>query len=172
VYAQEGFRDTWGFKRYASAVSRSISIESIEKTGPIAESDWPRILELDRRAFGGDRAIVLRDLARRLPRAAYVAESDEKLRGFVLGRDGREASQIGPLVASDGGVARVLLAHALASMSGPVYVDIVDRDPGLGAWLESLGFALQRPFTRMVRGAARAPGDESLVFCPAGPELG
>jgi len=40
------------------------------------------------------------------------------------------------------------------------------------AWAQTKGFAFQRPFTRMVHGAGPAPGDESLVYCPAGPELG
>jgi hypothetical protein len=47
-----------------------------------------------------------------------------------------------------------------------VYVDLVDREAPLP------GFLLQRPFTRMVLGAERAPGNASLVYCPAGPELG
>ncbi|MGH8709424.1 MAG: hypothetical protein ACREVD_15370, partial [Burkholderiales bacterium] len=54
----------------------------------------------------------------------------------------------------------------------PLYLDIVDREPSLIAWLESLGCAFQRPFTRMVRGAPRAPGEAGLIYCPAGPELG
>jgi hypothetical protein len=38
--------------------------------------------------------------------------------------------------------------------------------------LEAHAFAFQRPFTRMVRGARPAPGDEKLTFLVAGPELG
>ena len=53
------------------------------------------------------------------------------------------------------------------------YVDIADHAAPLQAWALAQGFAVQRPFTRMVHGAgASAPGDAALVFCPAGPELG
>ncbi|MEW6688913.1 MAG: GNAT family N-acetyltransferase [Pseudomonadota bacterium] len=169
VYAREGFRDTWGFKRFS--LSQAFSLEGTNAR-PVLASDWPRILELDRQAFGASRESVLRDLASRLPHAAHVAESGGKLAGFVLGRDGREARQIGPLVARDGETAKDLFAAALARTEPPVYADMLDRDPVLSAWIESLGFAFQRPFTRMVHGAARAPGDAGLVFCPAGPELG
>jgi GNAT superfamily N-acetyltransferase len=165
VYRQEGFRDTWGFKRFS--LSKSFSIQG--KARAITESDWPRILELDRRAFGADREIVLRNLARRLPQAALVSES-----GFVLGREGREATQIGPLVARNESGAADLLAAALASVRPPVYLDLLDSRPEITSRLEKAGFEFQRPFTRMVHtpGEALAPGEAGLVYCPAGPELG
>jgi ribosomal protein S18 acetylase RimI-like enzyme len=172
VYAQEGFRDTWGFRRFSLSGKAKLEVQACIQVRPLHEEDWPSILKLDARAFGASRERLLRALALRLPQAALVAETGGRLSGFVLGRDGREACQIGPLVAVNAEAARRLLARALSSIEGPAYVDVVDREPPLVAWIESLGFAFQRPFTRMVRGAPRAPGDETLVFCPAGPELG
>ena len=163
VYRQEGFKDTWGFKRFSLA--REFSGQG--KAKPLSESDWPWILELDREAFGADREVVLRNLARRLPQAALVSES-----GFVLGREGREATQIGPLVARDERGARELLAAALRNVKAPVYLDLLDARQETRMWLEGYGFAIQRPFTRMVHGSEPAPGDAALVCCPAGPELG
>ena len=168
VYRREGFKDTWGFRRFSlSAPLREDSQEkNIRKIDP---DDWPQILELDLRAFGADREVVLRNLARRLPRAALVNDG-----GFVLAREGREATQIGPLVARDQRSARDLLAAALRQINSPVYLDLLDARQETRMWLEERGFALQRPFTRMVhaQGRAVAPGDSSLVHCPAGPELG
>jgi ribosomal protein S18 acetylase RimI-like enzyme len=171
VYVQEGFRDTWGFRRLhltetIAALGRPAGVR------PLRESDWPQLLALDARAFGASRERLLRSLAVRLPRAALVAEENGRLAGFLLARDGREARQLGPLVARSSEAARVLLAEALANALPPIYLDVVDREPGITAWLESLGFEFQRPFTRMVLGASQAPGEAGLVFCPAGPELG
>lgn len=171
VYVQEGFVDTWGFRRFElrralAAPERPTGVRALR------ESDWPRLLELDARAFGASREPLLRALAARLAQAALVCDGSAGLQGFLLGREGREALQLGPLVARDAGTARALLAAALTAVWPPLYLDLVDREPGLGAWLESLGFAFQRPFTRMVRCAPRAPGEAGLVFCPAGPELG
>ena len=163
VYRLEGFRDTWGFKRYALNDGYPAS----DASGPIAERDWAQVLKLDRAAFGASREPLLRDLARRLPQAAHVCEG-----GYVLGREGREALQIGPLVARDEQSAIALLAAALRAVQPPLYVDVVDHAPNVRAWLEARGFFFQRPFTRMVRGGQRAPGDEKLVFLVAGPELG
>jgi GNAT superfamily N-acetyltransferase len=164
VYRLEGFRDTWGFKRYT--LEKGVGTLLPEK-GPDPFSRWEDILRLDREAFGASRERVLRDLARRLPQAALASE-----RGYVLGREGREALQIGPLVANDEQSAIALLGAALRAVQPPLYVDVVDHAPGVRAWLEARGFVFQRPFTRMVRGAQRAPGDEKLVFLVAGPELG
>lgn len=104
-----------------------------------------------------------------MPRAALVSDD-----GFVLAREGREATQIGPLVARGERGARELLAAALCQVNSPVYLDLLDSREETRMWLEERGFAFQRPFTRMVHtnGRAAAPGDASLVHCPAGPELG
>lgn len=160
VYRRAGFRDAWGFKRYVLSSSRTLERDD---TRPPRDSDWRWILELDRSAFGGSREPVLRALARRLPAAALVIEGQ----GFVFGRNGREARQVGPVVARSREVAGMLLRAALARQSGPVYVDVADH-----AAIERAGLSEQRPYVRMVHGAAPAPGDAGKVFLVAGPELG
>lgn len=175
VYLLEGFRDSWGFKRFALGALAGPT-EDCARVRPIIGSDWTQILRLDLRAFGASREVLLRNLAARLPPAALVAERDGSVQGFVLGRDGREANQIGPLVALDESVAVMLLAAAASRLATPAYVDIADHAAALQSGAQALGFEFQRPFTRMVRGTgaapAHAPGDASLVVCPAGPELG
>ena len=174
VYRQEGFRDTWGFRRLAlgGAWRGSAATPDGVRVRALRAGDWPGIVALDSVAFGASRERLLRALAGRLPEAALVAERDGELAAFLLGRDGYEARQLGPLVARDSGSAQSLLAGALALVEPPIYLDLVDRETELLAWLERGGFAFQRPFTRMVGGDAGAPGDASLVVCPAGPELG
>lgn len=158
VYRQEGFRDTWGFKRYAM----SNRLEARSAMRPLREEDWRWVLALDAQAFGASREMLLRSLAQRLPEAALVVEG----RGFILGREGREARQIGPLIAADREAAMSLLCAGLAAVQPPVYLDLVERLPA------PPGSVFQRPFTRMVHGSQPAPGNEKLVFLVAGPELG
>jgi hypothetical protein len=128
---------------------------------------WEELLRLDREGFGASREPLLRNLATRLPRVAVFTRD-----GFVLGREGREALQVGPLVARDEDTAIRLLSEALRAIAPPLYLDVVDHAPRLQEWLMKRGFEFQRPFTRMVHGGARAPGDERLVYLVAGPELG
>lgn len=186
VYVQEGFVDSWGFRRYRrdpafptptriertpNRASRGTAAASFTVRA-VDEKDWPAIAALDLPAFGADRTPLLRRLAQRLPHAAHVAELDGAIVGFVLGRDGREAAHVGPLVAADAAAAYALLDAALAPLGGPVYVDATDAQPQLLAAIAEHGFVLQRPFTRMLCALDRAPGDASKVFLVAGPELG
>jgi hypothetical protein len=175
VYVQEGLRDTWGFQRYSLHESRPVSGRQEvpgTKLRALAERDWPQILALDLPAFGASREPLLRALAARLPGAALVVQRGDSICGFLLGRDGREARQLGPLVAQDLPAAQALLSHALALAPAPIYIDIVDRHASLRNWALMQGFAVQRPFTRMVCGAERAPGNNETAMLVAGPELG
>ena len=175
VYVQEGLRDTWGFQRYSLPNARPLSgwqdVSGLNLR-PLVEADWAQILALDLPAFGASRAALLRSLAARLPEAALVAERAGKICGYLLGRDGREARQLGPLIAADVPAAQALLGYAIARVPAPLYIDIVDRHASLRNWALKQGFSVQRPFTRMVHGAEHAPGDNETVMLVAGPELG
>ena len=176
VYQSQGFRDCWGFARYRREARANASVPPPRPPGPatrpLRDSDWPAIAGLDRPAFGADRQPLLRALAARLPAAARVVEQNGHLRGFVFGRDGREASQIGPLLADDMATAQSLIGDTLGAIEGPLFVDLLDRCAALAPWLQQQEFIFQRPFTRMVHGASVAPGDNRTIVLVAGPELG
>jgi hypothetical protein len=189
VYLQEGFHDTWGFARWqcpqvdarpwADVDAPPISLRPMPAQGlgglPVALAG--DLLSLDSHAFGADRRHLIAALIKRSPRTGFIAfeNSGDRLTatGYVLTRPGRQATQVGPLVARDAMSARALLARALGAISGPTFIDIPDQQADLRALIEAAGFTVQRPFTRMVFGADRdAPGDAHLVWAVAGPELG
>lgn len=173
VYRRLGFRDAWGFRRlvltragFAAGPPLGVVLR------PIAADDWPAIAALDRPAFGADRAVVLRHLAGRLPAAAWLAERRGHVVGYVFGRDGRRAAQIGPLVAGDAAIAAALLARAAQGLPPPIYLDVPDAQTDLRRRLDAFGAAVERPLTRMVHERDTAFGDATRVFAVAGPELG
>jgi GNAT superfamily N-acetyltransferase len=172
VYIRQGFEPAWGFRRYRrAAVSLDPEAAAAPRSRCIGETDWPALLAFDAAAFGADRSPVLRALAARLPAAARLVEHEGRIAGFILGRDGRDACQLGPLVARDAGTAQLLIDDVLERLAGPVQVDLADRHLALLEGLVARGFLLQRPFTRMAKGAP-APGDPAQVVLVAGPELG
>jgi GNAT superfamily N-acetyltransferase len=172
VYIQEGFEPAWGFRRYRrAAVSLDPEAAAAPRSRRIEAADWPALLAFDAPAFGADRSQVLRALAGRMPAAARLCEEDGRITGFILGRDGLDACQLGPLVARDAATAQLLIDDVLDRVAGPVQVDLADRHLVLLAGLVARGFLLQRPFTRMAKGAA-APGDPAPGGLVAGPELG
>jgi predicted N-acetyltransferase YhbS len=167
VYRQEGFHDTWGFKRYS--LRKPAPVIATPSVRPMRAEDWEAVRSMDRAAFGADRGKLLRNLAQRQPGAALVHEAGGRVDGFVLGREGRESMQLGPLICSSAEGARALLDAGLARVQPPLYVDLADHAPTL---LDGKGFEFQRPFTRMVYGAGLAPGRAAAVYLVAGPELG
>ena len=175
VYARLGFADCWGMTRLAStrAGAEGAPIDAGDaRVRRLAPDDWPAVLAFDRAAFGADRGEVLRDLARRVPQAALAAERDGQICGAAFARDGRLATQLGPVTAMDDAIARALLGAALVQRAGPVFIDLADRHATIAAWLRERGFAAQRPLTRMAHGRDRAFDDPQRLYAVAGPELG
>jgi len=132
-------------------------------------ADLDAIAALDRAAFGFERRAVLARLLERAPGRAALALRGGEPCGFLLARDGREALQLGPLVATD---PRAPAALVGAQAPGEAIVDVLDRHQDFGGWLAASGFAPQRRFTRMLYRRDELPGDARLALAIAGPELG
>jgi predicted N-acetyltransferase YhbS len=170
VYEPLGFRAIYPLDRRAATIlSRDAPAPGIVRR--LEAADIAAVTRYDAAAFGADRAHVLRHLVQRAPGLAFVAEENGTLRGFVLGRDGREATQIGPLMADNAAVAIELVDAALARVSGRVYIDSLDRHRELNAHLAMRGFDVQRGFTRMLLDRSTSFDDPSRTFAIAGPEL-
>jgi GNAT superfamily N-acetyltransferase len=175
VYRQLGFADTWGFQRLTSQARTSAAstpLPAAVTIAPIDDRTWPALCAYDAGAFGADRSALLVRLRGRLPAAELVARRGDRIVGFLLGRDGRTSSQLGPLVAEDEAIARALLAPAAAAVAGPIYVDFADSHTTVREWLHAIGFTVQRPYTRMVFGRREGFDDPARTFAVAGPELG
>ena len=174
VYLRMGFTDAWWLERLIRPVT------SAKKSDPVAvvavrairKNDWPGLLAYDRAVFGADRAPWLRALAKRWPAAAKIATARGAVVGYSLGRDGRLASQIGPVMADTPFIAQALLCEVLRAVSGAVCIDLPKSQIGLRAWLMMQGFALGRPFSRMIRGANDTFDDHERLIASAGPEIG
>jgi len=175
VYRRLGFADCWSMTRLAATragADGAAADGGDVRVRRLAPGDWPGVAAFDRVAFGADRGEILRDLARRVPQAALAAERAGQICGASFARDGRLATQLGPVTATDDAVARALLGAALAQLSGPVFIDLADRHATIAAWLRERGFAAQRPLTRMAHGRERAFDDPQRLYAVAGPELG
>ena len=134
--------------------------------------DLARIADYDAARSGFARAPVLGDLLARAPSLAHVAErGDGGVAGFVLGRDGYRATQVGPIIADDQAIGAALLSRALSGTAGGVIIDVPDHQHHIVGWLRAEGASASRAYTRMLHGAAPAIEDGSHVFACAGPEL-
>jgi predicted N-acetyltransferase YhbS len=175
VYARLGFADAYGLARLERAPSpqrRAVETAPGQRVRPLVDRDLPGVLAWDREVFGADRSRLLRRELASAPQDALVLERRGELAGYSLGRPGHRAEQIGPVVGRDRAAARAVVTALVASRPDRrVYLDAPDR----AEWrsdLQQLGFAEQRPFTRMFRGDAGPPGQREPVFAIVGPEFG
>jgi hypothetical protein len=101
-----------------------------------------------------------------------VATVDGRIRAYLFGRGGYVRDHIGPLVADSRESAQVLLHGCLAAHPGRTFfADAPEREDGWSGVLRDLGFAIERPFLRMYRGAP-PPGTRDGVYAVTGPEFG
>jgi GNAT superfamily N-acetyltransferase len=175
IYQAMGFEDCWGYHRLAgqgTQRSATVAPDAAARVRPIADADWSALSAYDAAAFGADRSALLQRLRGRLPAAELIAERNGRIAGFMLGRNGRSASQVGPLIAEDDDTAHLLLARALSAIEGPVYLDFADTKIEIRAWLTQCGFVAQRPLTRMLYRRSIGFDDTSRTFAVVGPEFG
>lgn len=165
LYERLDFKGGPRLRRMTGAGGGMAGLDGLRAATP-GDAGW--ITALDQEVFGGARGFVLRDLMARAGAVAIVSEGED---GFVLSRAGRNATQIGPVVAADQRMAERLLLAALAMIKGPVFVDAL-AGQGLDTVLETLGFEEQRPFLRMARGDGMNMAIPARYFAAAGPELG
>jgi GNAT superfamily N-acetyltransferase len=134
--------------------------------------DLPQVAILDDEVFGFNRLELLQNFHERYPHAAWVHQTaDGKLTGFITARDGRDATQVGPLVATNRDDARRLLMCALSVINGPVIIDVPATDQKWLKELAALGFVPKRSFNRMTRGEVVLATNWSRYFAISGPDF-
>jgi GNAT superfamily N-acetyltransferase len=172
IYLPLGFRDVYSLSRWHVPLGarQPLPPPAGIAIGPATAEDLERICRCDASRTGLARAPVLSNLFARTQGLARIARRGDEAVGFCLARDGRFATQLGPVVAEDEPTGLALLSHALAASVEPVIADIPDRHTQLRRWLAEQGAFAPRSFVRMLRGDARLD-DGAHTFALAGPEL-
>jgi GNAT superfamily N-acetyltransferase len=172
VYLRYGFQDAYSLRRWRLdgrperwAPPAALSIVPID---PPAVDE---VVRYDCPHSGLERGHVLAHLLQRKPRLAFAARRGDGLAGYVLARDGRLATQIGPVVGDGAETAVALIATAMHAGAPPYMLDVPDAHAQVTGWLERQGATAPRAFTRMLRGKYPPVESERYVFALAGPEL-
>jgi creatinine amidohydrolase/Fe(II)-dependent formamide hydrolase-like protein/GNAT superfamily N-acetyltransferase len=174
LYDTLGFHDEYRLARLECAAVPTIEIAANTTIRPATAADLEAIAALDEPVFGADRGFLLAHLLHESPAFAWVATAaDGAVTGYCLGRPGSRFAQVGPVVAGDATTAIALASRALSAVTGqPAILDVPDAQSDFRDWLATLGFRVQRPFIRMMRGDVVSIGDPRRQFAIAGPELG
>ncbi len=174
VYSQLGFQDVYRLERLWAETIEELADgpETPVVITPMTEAEIDEVAAYDATTFGADRAPLLRHLHARAPGCAHVARAGQWLAGFVLGRDGRQVTQIAPVTAEDEDIAIALTRRAIEGLDGGAVIDAGEHHEAFTGWLRRSGFAFQRPYIRMLRGRSEPVDQKDYVFAVAGPELG
>jgi hypothetical protein len=119
IYLTLGFKDFYPLSRWQADVPGGNMHEGVRF---MVQSDLNTVAKFDQSVAGADRRVLLKHLWDRSPERALVLEKNGELKGFVLARDGRLATQIGPLSARSQDEALILLDSVL-SQGGPTFLD-------------------------------------------------
>jgi GNAT superfamily N-acetyltransferase len=174
IYLKLGFHDLYKISRWQLEAAKDVVAPPAGVTmRPFTIADLPKLPSYDRPLSGMERPTLLAHLATRQPGLAWVAESPSgKLAGFALGREGRNANSIGPVIADSEAVALALISKATMAAKGPFIIDIPEAHGVVRGWLEKQGAVTPRAYMRMTLGTAKKLDDPAHVFALAGPELG
>lgn len=177
VYLPLGFRDEFEVTRFEGRApeltpgSATASAEGFIK--PMERSDMIRVAELDAQGFGARRGGVLASLSGRDPGLCFVARKAGDISGYLIAREGREAIQMGPVVASTSSTAEELFRALYRAAPGRrIFMDLPMPNHDGAEIIARHGFVVQRSFTRMTLGEEGPKGNVSLVFGTSGAEKG
>src|SRR4051812_9642764 len=114
IYLPLGFHDLYPIRRWH--FDRARDVPSDIAVRPFVLADLPKLALYDRPLSSMERPTLLAHLAMRQPGLAWVVDAPGgRLAGFALGREGRVASSIGPVVADSEAIGLALIAKAASS---------------------------------------------------------
>jgi ribosomal protein S18 acetylase RimI-like enzyme len=161
LYERLGFVPTGTIHQHQGTMlaAAPVALAAGERLRMIEPVDLPALAALASRALGMPRDGVLASLLDIAE--GVVLERDGEAIGFSLMRRFGRGHVIGPVVASDSGLAKVLIAHWAAAYAGSfVRIDVTGMS-GLGQWVSELGLAQVDTGVSMMRGALPRQ-DESI----------
>ena len=157
--------EEWKLPR-VEPLGRGWSVRQMKK------QDLKAVQAMDLAVLRASRASLLADLHERCPKSAWVLlDAVGALRGFLMGRTGRGARQLGPLVADGVGPARLLMTRVLGQMRGPLYMDVPEVHLAWMGELSQWGFRPERRFTRMGQAGAELATNWDSYYAAAGPDF-
>jgi hypothetical protein len=173
LYEKLGFQVEYSLARYEGVLpaGQVVTEPRDVQISPGRPDHYDAILAVDRSITATDRRKLLLRLFLEKPAWLRVAERAGTVEGFLTCRQGVQAVQVGPCMASLA-AGPALLADAAGRLAGQrVYIDVPAGNVPANRLAETLGLKFQRPLVRMWRGT-KIEEDFTRLWASFGPELG
>jgi ribosomal protein S18 acetylase RimI-like enzyme len=174
LYKNLGFKEEHVIIRMTTSSSKISMVKSPAiETKFIDKGNLPEVIELDKDISGYDRTYLLNSLLQYYPERAWTIMKNNISEGYIFGRDGNLFNYIGPVYAQSFNSAKALINEAISSFEDkPFAIDVLQDKTDLIEWLESIGFVIQRQFTRMYLRSNLYSGIVNNQYLISGPEYG
>ena len=172
VYLKVGFNDEYSLNRLQLT---SFTRKDLPKSNatPMHHDDLDAVMQIDKKVFGADRSLILKNLFKNTPQFAFVKRANGEAISYCFGRPGHNFTHIGPIVSINQDEAKELVIAAVKNCEGDsIILDVPNQNTEWHSFLISLGFELQRPFIRMYLGKNNYPGVIENQYAILGPEFG
>ncbi len=171
LFRNLGFREVGKVQQW-QGVPSSVAVE--QPTGlslrKVDQTFLPLLCELDEAAFGAKRPELLRAILEQ--DNGVLAEKDGQPVGFGLIRPAGRGMVIGPVVASDEDVAKILVSRLLSIGTSFTRVDIPANATGLAEFLQQSGLTLVDQAPVVIRGERLSGSQTTRSFAIASQSLG
>ncbi|MGV4792155.1 GNAT family N-acetyltransferase [Rhizobium sp. F40D2] len=167
LYEKLGFRQTGRILQHQGIAAERAAPTA---TSAAATTDFSAITELDRQAFGADRADLIAYLAK-VGELAVVRRSG-RVTGFGVIRSFGRGEVIGPVIAGNVEDAKALVTHFIARRPGMFLRVDTTAAAGLSDWLAEQGFAHVGGGIAMMKPSIPAADSVATIFALANQALG
>ncbi|EJB06500.1 putative N-acetyltransferase YhbS [Rhizobium leguminosarum] len=167
LYEKLGFRQTGRILQHQGIAAGRAAPTA---TSAAATTDFSAITELDRQAFGADRADLIAYLAKVGELA--VLRRDGRVTGFAVLRSFGRGEVIGPVIAGNVEDAKALVTHFIARRPGVFLRVDTTAAAGLSDWLAEQGFAHVGGGIAMMKPSIPAADSVATIFALANQALG
>lgn len=153
---------------------RGGSFEVAPSVRKFGSADMDDVIKFDAECFGVPRPHIIERFVGEYPEIGFVSrDADGRIDGFLLGRKGLNAWQLGPWVADNPAAGEELFKAGLNFLGDqPVFFDIVAVNKSILPLVCKYGFKHQRPFVRMYLGENKYPGILDNIYAISGVEKG
>ncbi|WP_411196376.1 GNAT family N-acetyltransferase [Rhizobium sp.] len=167
LYEKLGFRPTGRILQHQGIAAE---IAAPMATSAAAKSDFAAVTELDRQAFGADRAGLIAYLAK--VGEIAVIRRNGRVTGFAVLRTFGRGEVIGPVIAGNLEDAKALVAHFIARRPGVFLRVDTTAAAGLSDWLAEQGFAHVGGGIAMMKPSIPGADSDATIFALANQALG
>ena len=167
LYEKLGFRQTGRILQHQGIAAECAPPTA---TSAAATTDFSAITELDRQAFGADRADLIAYLAKVGELA--VLRRDGRVTGFAVLRSFGRGEVVGPVIAGNVEDAKALVTHFVARRPGVFLRVDTTAAAGLSGWLAEQGFAHVGGGIAMMKPSISAADSLATIFALANQALG